>query len=239
MSQRSNFRFEAFRVNPVHVRFTAGGHRLSGEPLFIYPEGLRALFSDFQDFGTTLGTKLELEFTSREWSSPIVVLGQLQSRHDQSSLRELGFSFVKRKEVDENLLPRLRALFNRRKATRASVDPKQPVEVYLDKTTSGRTIQGRLLDLSGTGLLMQAPLECETDIVDAKDCRVTFHLRGVAPIGISLIAHIRERRLVSNSIQLGLEFDPLRTATFTSQLEVILAYVMQRQPRTSYRLRSA
>jgi hypothetical protein len=239
MSQRSNFRFEAFQVNPVSVTIHPSGRTLSGEPLFIYPEGLRALFSDSKSLGVTLGSKLELEFCSCEWSTPISVLCQLQSRHDQNSIRELGFCFIKRKEVDENLLPRLRALFNRRKATRVTPDPKHPVEVYLDGTTTGRAIQGRLLDLSGSGLLMHAPLDCEANIVDAKDCRVSFHLPGVDPIGLSLFAHIRERRLVSSSIQLGLEFDPLRTATFPSQQERIMEYVMQRQPRTPYRLRTA
>jgi hypothetical protein len=239
MGQRNQFRFDSFQINPVGLRLSAPGRApLLGEPMVILPEGVRARFSGHQDLGIALGEKVDLQFASRGWRASIEVVGQLHTRHEQDSIRELGFTFVNRKQVEEDLLPRLRSLLNRRGATRASPDPKQPIEIRLGEAVSGRTVAGLLVDLSSTGLLVQLPLGSEAGFVNAKDCRASFRLPGDEGPGLSLIACIRERRLCSSALRLGLEFDIARTSNFPSQRDKILEYVMSRQPRTTHRVRA-
>jgi hypothetical protein len=237
MNQRTQFRFEAFHVNPVAVRLCVPDRpTLLGEPITIHSDGLRARFPADQDLGVALGSKVLIEFTCKGWRSPVGTVGRLHFRHDDDSLRELGFSFVKRRDVDEELFPRLRALFNRRGATRALPDPKEPIDVYLDEACTGRSIRGTLIEISSTGLSMQ--VDAEAGFVDARECRVSFHLPGPEVVSLSLAVHIRERRLCSNCVQLGLEFDAVRTATILSQRDKILEYVVKRQPRSSHRLKA-
>lgn len=238
MSARNQFRFEALQINPIGVRLSSSERApLLGEPLLIDPEGVRARFSSHQAFGIALGDQVELEFSSRDWRAPIEVLAQLRARHEQASIRDLEFTFVDRKQVEEELLPRLRALLNRRGATRAAADPKHPVEVLLEERGSGRSVPGRLVEVSSTGLLMEAPLGGEAGFVDAKECLVSLCLPLQEAFGLSIVAHIRGRSLCSESIQLGLEFDGSLTPDFAAQRDKILEYVMLRQPRSAHRLR--
>ncbi len=186
-----------------------------------------------------LGEVIKLVFTSKRLKDPVRVAARVQNRTEEEGARRYGFGFIDGRQLDAELPPVLRKLFNRRKALRVAPDPDRPVAVVLEGEGGGIRAEARLANLSTIGAGVAIDPESESAFADTSRIAISLSLPDSRD-PIRLIAHIRHRRLVAAEILYGLEFDAELSQDFTRQQDQITKYVMERQRallRTEARMR--
>lgn len=125
-----------------------------------------------------------------------------------------------------SLSERLRHVFNARGSFRVRSDPGEPVGVVI-RASGVRPVEGRILDISMTGLAVLAGLDAEAELCGVTAARVAIQFPGrPAPVGVD--AEILGRKLETSGIRYRLSI--LSSSEPDSVAEdAILDYVMSRQ----------
>lgn len=161
--------------------------------------GLSARFPD--NPALCLGSAVRLVLSAETLSPPVELEARIESRTESEGGREYGLCFLRRHEAETRLLPGLRALLERRGASRVQADPEQPLLVTLEAPGLPR-LAAQLASLSPRGLELRVPAEDEARWVAVERARALLALPGAA---LALAVELRTRRLAGRHALLGLE----------------------------------
>ena len=232
-------RREQYRVDVGEGKELEVSVRASGRPSFsghaldlnVDGAGLRVLSLRFpQPAGPVLGvgeeTELTLSFAALK--RELVVSARVTHRTDEEESRRYGFQFTDRQQLEEQAWPALYRFFNRRATYRVEPASDCPVEVTLERTSGGMSVQVPLLDISAAGMGLRVPAEAESAFAESDRIRVSTSLPGCRD-ALNLTAIIRSRRLAGAEVHYGLEFDWPGTENRQRQEDAVIDFVMKRQ----------
>ncbi|MHC4415811.1 MAG: PilZ domain-containing protein [Planctomycetota bacterium] len=231
IGRRAQYRVELDEAAGLRVTIpNPKGRPFVGRLLDVSADGAGARFQAPEFPELAVGQEVNLIMTSDRLKSSLKVAARVQHRAEEEGFRRYGFRFLRREQLEAQLSPALRQLFNRRKAVRVSPDTRSSVPTALEAAPGGPSAKARLEDLSALGAGVS--LEAEAEAVFATTTRVgiSLSLPGCRD-PVDLVGHIRYRRLVGARIHYGIEFDAALSRHFEQQQEAITEYVMQRQRR--------
>ena len=175
-----------------------------------------------------VGQEIELVFASEHLTAPVTVAARVRHRVEEEDVRHYGFQFIEIDQVDAQLSPGLREIFNRQRALRVPPDPKSPVRVVLERDPGEPRVEVRLANLSATGAGLRLEPETESTLAKTSTVRISLCLPDCGE-PVNMTGNIRHRRLFGAEIHYGIEFDPDLSENFARQQRAIINYVMQRQ----------
>ena len=240
VEHRAQYRIELDEASDLAVSIpNPQGPPHSGRLLDVsgFGAGVRFVLPDCPT--VAVGEVVTLVFTSKRVKKPVTVQARVQNRREEEDGRRYGFRFLEGEQLDAELPPELRKLFNRRRALRLAPDPGAPVGVVLDGGAGSSRVEARLVDLSSLGAGVALDPVAESALANTSLVGISLALPD-CPGPVQLIGHIRHRRLRGAEIRYGIEFDPELSHNFARQQDQITGYVMQRQRallRTAARMR--
>lgn len=189
--------------------------------------GVSAFFDREAAPSLAIGHGALINLVSPNLPRPVEVSAMVVGRSEGDTHRRYGFQF----QGDVILThDRLRELVNRRGAYRVSPHAGDDVDVHISSSgESPRELAiGRLTDISGTGLGLQALAEADAALADSEFVTVSFALPGGGGSTV-MRARIVTRVLDQQYIRFGLRFDGRGTPDFRSRQKQIFRYVVRRQ----------
>lgn len=178
----------------------------------------------------TVGEEIDLVFSSEKLNAPLTWAARVQHRAEEDGSRRYGFRFLQAQKLDAHLPPVFRQYFNRRRAVRVAPDPARPVSVTLAAAPEGLPLDARLENISALGVGVSLEAGLDAAFVETTKIRISIDLPD-ARRPITMVAHIRYRRLVGSRIYYGVEFDPEVSEDFERQQDIIVKYVTKRERR--------
>ncbi len=162
---------------------------------------------------------------------PVDVVARLVSRVEEMGSQRYGFEFDEWEQLSRQELSQFYRLFNRRRAPRINLDPRNPIGIQFEteaKSEDSEIGTGILLDLSTHGLAVLVNPDVEEKLSNAETVAISFTLPGINRV-FRLSAQIRNRRLIKQSISYGMEIDPVETPNYIEQQNDLRNFVKQNQ----------
>ncbi len=169
-----------------------------------------------------VGDDVQLEFTRRDGSSPIVVAARVRKRVEEASHRRYGFEFLEDGTWNDILKPQLGEHVERRRGGRYRV--LDPIEVTLADNMGGMRFKLPMHDLSYSGVGLRADPEAEVMLLDVDSVQISFELPGL-PDRLYFDGILSQRRLVGEDLHYGIDFVALDPATFEEQSNRLEGYL--------------
>ena len=135
---------------------------------------------------------------------------------------EVAFSDVAREQ--QELLPELNRIFNRRRFFRLHRDPEKLISVGLGLAFGVSKWQGTMVDLSRGGMALYVDVGIEQRLRRTEMVYTQWRLPNSSG-GIQLPAAFRSRELDQPMVRYGLEFMEENTPTFSRQVAAIADFV--------------
>ena len=137
-----------------------------------------------------------------------------------------GFEFDRRIEVDSPLYEAIRTLANRRAAQRIAPSRQEEMTIVL-RTAEGTAAEGRIKDISDTGVGIIVGGALESDTIGLDSIALSFHL-PTEDHDTTLTGQIRHQETQHDQTIVGVEFDD-ESEDFKDHRKEIVRYLMQRQ----------
>jgi len=229
LKHRRTFTFQPEQQNLVLVELKlAAASAIEARLSSISLEGARIRIRSTQAPNLALGKTVQLRFCSPGLERPVEVEARLHSRHDEDSLRDYGVWFIDSREIEEQLLPCLHKLFERRRFARVQPDPSHSIVVALHDPATECSVSGQLLEISTGGMAVRIRAEDESQLTNAVTIRAALTLPTGIPLQIDRRGILRNRTLFGQSVQLGIEFDEMLNSN-DAWRAAILEYVNERR----------
>lgn len=203
------------------------GQAFGGEISDLDAHGVSAYFDQDAAPSLPIGLSTLINLVSPNLLQPVEVSAMVVGRTEGQKRRRYGFQFQRDMLLTHD---RLRELVNRRGAYRVSPQAGVEIDVHLSSVDEQprELAIGRLTDISGTGLGLQALADVDTALADSEHVEVSFALPGGSGSTV-MLARIVTRMLEARFIRFGLRFDGRRTPGFRAQQKQIFRYVVHRQ----------
>ena len=137
-----------------------------------------------------------------------------------------GLQFDRRIEVDSPLYEAIRTLANRRAAQRVAPSRQEEMTIVL-RTAEGAEAEGRIKDISDTGVGVIFGGELEGDTIGLDSIALSFHL-PTEDHDTTVTGRVQHYESHHDQTVVGIEFDG-ESENFTAQRKEIVRYLMQRQ----------
>lgn len=236
LERRAQFRVELGEDAGLQVTIpNPDGSPFSGQLVNVSADGAGAFFLTPDCPTLAVGQEVELVLASEDLTTPVTVVAMVRYRVEEEDVRSYGFQFIEIDQVEAQLSPGLRRIFNRRQALRVPPDPKYPVRVLLEGDAGGPRVEVRLADLSVTGAGLRLEPEAESTFAKTSTVRISLCLPDCGE-PVNMTGNIRHRSLIDAEIHYGIEFDPELSEDFARQQKAIINYVTQRQREMLQRL---
>jgi hypothetical protein len=145
--------------------------------------------------------------------------------------RHVGFRFVDPEALMETLTGSFQSLFNARGAERVRAQPHEPITValcFFERSGEEERFDGKLDDISATGLSVELPVEVYPDAVtEGAVVRLVVRLPGTNA-ELPLTGIVRDCVPLGDRWRVGIEFDPGAPNFEASQADIV-AYVERRR----------
>ncbi len=181
----------------------------------------------------TRGEPIQLVLTCRHLRDPLIIAGQVVHvrADDDPMMQRLGIAFDEWDERRETLVPRIRAVFNKRRAVRVEPRPGERIGVQLKSVAGFRTYEGELVNLSTGGLAVRMPASAGERIEDNAQVEVRFRIPGEKSayrVECTLRHRFPWTEDGGRTVYMGLQL-PAKEQVDPSFLRQISSYVMDRQ----------
>lgn len=205
----------------------AAGQDFAGTISDLDAHGVSAYFDLDAAPSLPIGSVAPIDLVSSNLEGPVEVNAMVVGRAEGQERRRYGFQFQGDTVLTHD---KLRELVNRRGAYRVCPQPGHDVDVHLSSVgDQPRELAiGRLTDISGTGLSLQALADVDAALSDSEYVELSFSLPGGDGATV-MLARIVNRALEGRYVRLGLRFDRRRTSEFSVHQKQIFRYVVRRQ----------
>ena len=193
--------------------------------------GVGAQFSGLNCPALMIGQEVQIQLTSQRSKHSLVFSAQVRNRREEQGARRYGFCFTDPEQVESQLPPDLHKLFNRRTMCRLEPGKDPCIQIVLSDGDT-RRVEGRLVEISGTGMVVVIPARVDGTLIDSVQVNLSFRLPG-CPHPLSLLGTIRTRSFVNGDqrqVQYGIEFN-LRSEHALRQQEIIINFIMKRRTK--------
>lgn len=207
----------------LHVE---GSEDCQGELGNLSMEGAAARFPVEDCPQLSAGDSVELSFTSPDVDQAIRTAAVVKHLRTVDTWTKVGFNYVDKKHLRDQLDRKLLSVFNRRKMLRVRPDPNWPIEVTVQARET--VLVGKIVNISETGMALALSDDRTYDFDTIDRMMLTFEL-PTSPEPVQLRASVRYLHDDGDEKRWGLEFDEENSVDFELHVEVIRKYVEMRR----------
>ena len=181
------------------------------------------------------GQFIALKFESEALDWRVSASGRVQNLIEYEGEFRVGIEFSDSNAVDHQLSPSLRPLFNRRQAYR--IETKILGDTVckwcpIDRDVAKTTLQGHLIDISGSGFAMSTSIEQDALLVPFRRFRTQVAVdKENIQLDFTLIAQLRNKAVQDNRLRVGFQFEEDDSSFFRDQQNALFRFVAEVQRR--------
>jgi len=227
--RRKKYRVERESLGALAVGLVLSSRKsLPGELINMSLDGSAVFFPGNKCPDLTPNERVKLKFVMTQRKKSITIDAIVKDSCTAAERKLCRFQFAEPASFVQELDPSLWKYFNRRQGFRIEPDGVEPIEVMLE--WHGGFAQGRIIDISTTGMGLEVDPELARALGQADRLTVSFQLPG-SEMPLKLVGNTMYRKPKGQNSHCGIRFDWSwsKTDNFELQESVIGAYLMRRQ----------
>lgn len=158
----------------------------------------------------------------------LLVSAVVHQRVEGEGSRRFDFRFLDPVGFKSSLPDELRRVIEHRHAYRMPPEPSSPVDVAIHAPSLSLRAQSWLVDISTSGIGIAVTAGVEAELREMTKLELSFRLPPSHEL-ITVVGRVRHRRLASDGIRYGIEFDEALTEDFPACLALVQEFIRSRQ----------